>query len=850
MSLRKRLLSLVSAAAMSFSLAAVTPGTAASAATADNSGFTAAEIAADMGMGWNLGNTLDATGLSGLNTETSWGNPVTTKAMIDAVKAKGFDTIRVPVTWYKHMDSSYTVDAAWMNRVHEVVDYCIDDGMYVILNSHHDEWNKPTNDNYSAASNELKILWTQIAESFKDYDKHLIFEGMNEPRYYSGGDLEWVGDAEARSVINKLNADFVSTVRATGGNNADRALMIPGYAASSSYANLAAIEIPDDDNIIVSVHAYLPYAFCMGNNASSLQSFDSSMQAQLDSFFSDLSNLFISKGIPVCIGEFSASNYSNTTERVKWAKYYAAAAKKLAIPCVLWDNNCDTNSSAPGEAHGYLDRDALSWYSASEPVVNALISTYVTTKTDLPEIVSVPDLSKATTTNVIDSTSYDAGQWWTDTTYTFNFSSMDDNGLIAVTYSGTAPTMLVLDSSWNTLSKVTPTIVDGGVAYYFKSTLEEKGVLSKGVRFLLTTDGNGDCTVKKVAYYVVPKTVTVKISDCDITVPATVTYTGSAATPDVTVKYGSTTLTKGTDYTLSYKNNTAPGTGTVTVTGAGSYTGSVSKTFSIVCTHNYTHTVVPATPDAQGYTEHVCTICGDSYKDSYTDYVETSKDISKATLTLAATTFTYTGTNKCPAVTVKYDGVTLKKNTDYTVKYENYVNAGTATVTITGKGDYTGTKTASYTIKRRNVTTTTMTLSKTSFTYSGKAIGPTLTVTYNGMTLKKGTDYVVAYTNNTEPGTATVTITGKGNYGGKLSADFTIKPSMTQCTVTLKKTTFNYSGNPIGPSLTVYYGDKLLTKGTDYTVKYTDNVEKGEGKVIITGKGSYGGSVTKTFTIK
>ena len=337
---------------------------------------TAAEIAADMGLGWNLGNTLDAhfSGQhQGTESETCWGMPETTKDTILAVKAKGFNTIRVPVTWYNHMDSENKVDAAWMARVKEVVNYAYDEGMYVILNIHHEEWNRPTESNYSAASAKLKTLWNQIAKEFKNYDYHLVFEGMNEPRNYNGSD-EWNGGTSAmRTVVNELNKDFVETVRATGGNNSTRALMLPTYAASSDYNAMNEwSNLSGDSNVIVSVHAYAPYYFAMQDQ---YLEFNSQMENELASLFANIKKIFIDKGYPVCIGEFSASNHNNTSERVKWAASYAAKAHTLDIPIVLWDNN-QPNNSDKAESHGYLNRNSLAWYDVGEPVVDKLAEVY------------------------------------------------------------------------------------------------------------------------------------------------------------------------------------------------------------------------------------------------------------------------------------------------------------------------------------------------------------------------------------------------------------------------------------------------------------------------------------------
>ena len=223
----------------------------------------AKELVAQMKVGWNLGNTLDSTGGEGVGAETSWGNLLTTKPMIDLVKKAGFNVLRVPVSWGTHMDEDYVVDEAWMDRVQEVVDYGYDNGMYVILNTHHEEWYMPKEEFAEENLKQLGKLWEQIAERFKGYGERLIFEGVNEPRLRGEG-TEWVGDAASRDIVNKYAETFVNTVRASGGNNAERALMLTPYAASSMPENLKALKIPENaGNIIVSVHAYLPYSFAL-----------------------------------------------------------------------------------------------------------------------------------------------------------------------------------------------------------------------------------------------------------------------------------------------------------------------------------------------------------------------------------------------------------------------------------------------------------------------------------------------------------------------------------------------------------------------------------------------------------
>ncbi len=336
------------------------------------------DIVEDMGLGWNLGNSLDATGEGGANgQETSWGSPRVTEDLIKAVKAKGFNTVRVPVSWYRNItvdNGKYTINADWFARVKEVVDYAYNNGMYVILNIHHENWINRADlaSSYSAMSTELKQVWTQIAEYFSDYDQHLIFEGMNEPRM-EGAAGEWTGNSACYDVINKLDADFISTVRSVDSAYKNtRLLMVPGYAASGDYGIYSNLDksLFNDPYVAASVHAYKPYDFAMGDGDHS--AFSSDYKAELYSIFNDLRSFFTQDGIPVVIGEFSTSNYGYTNARVDWAEYYMTLAKEMGIACVLWDNNVEANNG--GEAHGYINRSNNTWYSVNEPVVNKLLS--------------------------------------------------------------------------------------------------------------------------------------------------------------------------------------------------------------------------------------------------------------------------------------------------------------------------------------------------------------------------------------------------------------------------------------------------------------------------------------------
>ena len=331
-----------------------------------------------MGVGWNLGNTFDsfvdgANWFHGtdLDIETVWGNPKTSEALIVALHDAGFGTIRIPTSWHEHVDQDFTIGEAWLGRVQEVVDYAIGQGMHVILNTHHDvypEFYYPTSENMETSEKYIAAIWTQLAARFADYDDHLIFESMNEPRMKDTGN-EWyfnptsIECQDAAACINRLNQVFVDTVRASGGNNADRYLMVPGYDAAPENALNEFFALPTDtaDNrIIVSVHAYTPYAFALQDGGDKTFTLGSNNQtSEINRFITSLYNTYISQGIPVVIGEFGARDKGgNLQERVNFAAFYSAAASARNIPCCWWDNGA---FSGNGELFGLINRRTCEW---------------------------------------------------------------------------------------------------------------------------------------------------------------------------------------------------------------------------------------------------------------------------------------------------------------------------------------------------------------------------------------------------------------------------------------------------------------------------------------------------------
>ena len=447
--------------------------------------LTAFEITEAMQIGWNLGNTLDAYMSDakqqplesyGLEAETCWGNPKTTPELIAAVKAKGFNTIRVPVTWFQHVDKNngYKIDEAWLARVKEIVDYCYEQDMYVILNLHHEEpyVNRSTlGADYEELTGYVSSLWKQIAETFKDYDQRLVFETMNEPRA-KGTDHEWWGPTkEETDTINKINADALEVIRGTGNDNNDtRLVMMPGYCASSDTSMMSKIVVPDDEYVAVSVHAYSPYNFTMNAEVKDHSTFTTAYATELTSILDGIRKTFGDKDIPVVLGEFSASNYGNTEARVEWAKAYISQTKEMGIPCVLWDNNVEKNNG--GEAHGYINRSNLTWYEGSETVVDTMMDV-------LKDDSIVWGSGRKSPT--IEHDDIDSGFIVSDETYEIDAALAPDgnctpglnatwkeleNGDVAVQYTGDQPVIAVCDAEWNNWTEIKAYDDKDGIAYY------------------------------------------------------------------------------------------------------------------------------------------------------------------------------------------------------------------------------------------------------------------------------------------------------------------------------------------------------------------------------------------------
>jgi len=318
---------------------------------------TAQHIATKMGVGWNLGNTLEA-----ICGENAWGAGHTSQQLIDSVKAAGFNTVRIPVSWFCHSDTvTSVIDKEWIARVKEVADYCIKDDMYVILNMHWDKgWleNRVNKANQGIVNKRQRAYWTQIANYFKAYDEHLLFAGTNEPNAH---------DSIQMSVLMTYHQTFVDAVRATGDNNSSRTLIIQGPATDVEDTYKLMKTMPKDkiaDRLMAEVHYYTPYQFClMENDADWGKKFyywgkDNHSATEItrnaswgeendvDKNFGKMKAQFVDKGIPVIIGEFGAGKrklsqpsdqaLNNASVESYYRNVVKSAVSKGLIP-ICWD---------------------------------------------------------------------------------------------------------------------------------------------------------------------------------------------------------------------------------------------------------------------------------------------------------------------------------------------------------------------------------------------------------------------------------------------------------------------------------------------------------------------------------
>lgn len=327
------------------------------------------DLLAGLRSGINIGNSLDCFTEDGrIPDETVWGNPRISRELIRVIAESGFSILRVPVTWDGHFipDGSDRISPEWMNRVTEVVQWGLEEGMTVILNTHHEfRWLRAKLSRLTDILPRYRNLWRQIADHFQDMDPRLIFQGTNEPNLMGGDNCAWgSGNRDVRAAINAINHTFVRTVRESGGNNAVRRLCIPCLAARPLPDCMRDMIIPKDDHLLFTVHCYCPdrFVFSRGDRYDT-PFFDEKARDEVLAMFDDIRQFGLSHGVPMMITEFGAvakklpdGSGWNTQERIRFLNLFLRTAWDLGIPCVWWDNNYLETGD---EAFALFDRGSL-----------------------------------------------------------------------------------------------------------------------------------------------------------------------------------------------------------------------------------------------------------------------------------------------------------------------------------------------------------------------------------------------------------------------------------------------------------------------------------------------------------
>lgn len=303
---------------------------------------TAQEFVELMGVGWNLGNSLDSanTGKEDhMKAEVAWGNPIVVKKLITYIKSQGFDTIRVPVSYLDHMEEDgVTIKTEWLDRVQEVVDWCVEEDLFIIINIHHEgDWLLNASKDYEGTMERYTKIWTQIAERFGDYNEKLIFESMNEIGF------DDLGTQKGCELISKINAEFVKLIRSSGKRNGERYLLLAGYWTDVDRTCTAEYTVPEDDRIMVSVHYYSPSTFAIADLTSTWgyqETWGTEEDLKyLNGQFEKLKAWFVDKGIPVIVGEYGVIDKNKDEEdRIYWFECVTRTALEYGCCPVVWDN--------------------------------------------------------------------------------------------------------------------------------------------------------------------------------------------------------------------------------------------------------------------------------------------------------------------------------------------------------------------------------------------------------------------------------------------------------------------------------------------------------------------------------
>ncbi|MCR5202157.1 MAG: cellulase family glycosylhydrolase, partial [Lachnospiraceae bacterium] len=541
-----------------------------------------------MGAGWNLGNQLEANS-NGTPSETVWGNPLVSENLIKLVKSAGFKTIRIPVSYlsmitYNSSTGNYEINSDWLDRVQEVVDYCVNNDMYAIINMHGDGYTTITggwllcnSSDQTTIKKKYADCWKQIATKFKDYDEHLIFESMNEE--FDGSYN--TPNTTYYSNINAYNQIFVDTVRQTGSNNAKRWLLIPGWNTNIDYTvGDYGFSLPTDNyrdssisenRIMISVHYYDPWEFAgagtatqWGDNATSNYASwgdKSYMSGQFDKLYST----FVTKGYPVVIGEYGATDSSSSDSKNLTCRkdYYKTlcqqAYAKGCIP-VAWDNNGHGNSN--GDQFGLFDRYTLAATTSGQEIIDSIMEVYNAASSCTSTDISLNKSSltikigetETLTASLTPSTSTDTVTW---TSSDIDVAKVYDGTITPVavgsctitakTANGNKATCevtveaasevklqvyLMNSSDWSTASSGTEVISSSGGTYTFELTASQTAL--SNIASFYVKDVNMDSTTKYSAFdscVITLKSCTINGTNC----PINSLYTTDTFTYDKTI---------------------------------------------------------------------------------------------------------------------------------------------------------------------------------------------------------------------------------------------------------------------------------------------------------------------------
>lgn len=502
--------------------------------------ISAAEVVADMRAGYNLSGHMEAYweapegpsrdggwGRSDLELEAHWSRGAyIDRQTIHDIRERGFRTVRLPVSWGQHVyplgDEPYHIDRAWMARVHEVVDWCLDEDLYVILNTHHESWleRRTLGSDYEDISPELVAVWEQIADEFSGYDQRLVFEGMNEPRSTGEGASGFGTPTEDEiRTVERLNRDFVATIRRIGQETPEsrhlgRIIMVTAYAGSGDAIQDGFVDLiegtlltdyPSSDRLVVSAHSYAPHAFTHFGNDLTLEetvplwsqnAYTEAYRDSQDRTFHRLRRYYTDRGIPVVLGEFGSfyCGEGRQADRLAWMTTHATYLKELGIPGVIW--GMDRSWSETNQrAWNIYDEDAHEWSPQSEAMLDRWFDILDDDRIPWGRGATVGDDEHAPMSDGIplmgdDPADLDRGGQGDDS-FRLRLTPQDGSGLaewkssnrdngtiaatadhdreIAVRFDGDIPYLWlcsVNDSGWRNWQTIEPRDVIGGVAYW------------------------------------------------------------------------------------------------------------------------------------------------------------------------------------------------------------------------------------------------------------------------------------------------------------------------------------------------------------------------------------------------